>query len=106
MLESVTINLWECLTRLAAKHVPSEDPECDFGREKDAADMVSVCGKWGGFGSELSLTVDQTGTWRVCVFSHESSNQEVELLVTKFGHVWVNLRRETDGILDVRNVSF
>lgn len=105
-MESKTINLWECLTRLASNYVPSEDPECDFGTEKDAADMVSACGKWGGFGSELSLEVDQTGTWRVRVFCHETSDQEVELLVNRQGWVRVNRRRKQGDILDVRNVSF
>ena len=100
--ESKTINLWSCLVRLDDEHRKDQD----VGILEDASEFVEGCSKWGGFGSELSLEVDQFGNWKVRVFSHESSNQEVELLITKFGHVRVNRRRESDGILDVRNVSF
>ena len=96
-----TINLWELLTTA----------ETEFERSNDrpafekAAQIVAQASKSHGFGNELSLAVDDNGTWTVKIFNCYNADDHVEMRVTRSGGVSVT-RKVTGAVEDTRTVRF
>ena len=105
MTQSASINLWECLTALQRQH--EKDPDNSLGIHADAAEMVRQCSLAGGFGSELTLDVDEFGTWHIRIFHHQSENGEcVELSVWRHGAVKVERVTMNRDVKDTRVIRF
>ncbi len=81
MTKSEHINLWSAMTSLKGK---------DLSQSDAAEKVVKMADTTNGFASELSLEVDEYGTWRVRLFSHDDDNHDfVEISLTSAGAVKV-----------------
>jgi hypothetical protein len=96
-MKSEHINLWSAMTSLEGK---------DLSQSDAAEKVVKMADATCGFASELSLKVDEHGTWCVRLFRHDESSDSVELSVSKNGIVTVTkCESYPSGLTDRRSVS-
>ena len=98
MTKSENINLWSAMTSLKGRDLASSDA---------AEKVVKMADTTCGFASELSLEVDEHGTWRVRLFSHDDNNHGfVELALNRHGSVTVTRDMPlSSGVSEKRSIN-
>ncbi len=94
------VNLWELITTVAGRDLPNSD-KCQAIKE--------LCGVVPGFGTELTLTVNDDGSWEIRVFPHDDENyggNEISLLIYVSGALVIKRKRVRDGVWEERQLSF
>jgi len=88
------VNLWECLTKLGN--------DCDYSQYDEINEILKKDGS--GFGNELSLEVNDHGTWIIKIFGTDGGN-EITLSIIRNGRI--SVERTIDGeICDTRRITF
>ncbi len=93
------VNLWELITIVANK-------KHDLPGQEKCESLQTLCGRVGGFGTELAMEVDEIGNWTVSIFSHENGGGEIKLIVSKRGDITVSRMRPLDDMVDRRSIAF
>lgn len=95
--KSAEINLWSLMVSSKGK---------DFAGADKAAEVVGLAGAAGGFCSEINLTVDSNGTWRISLTCHDDIDNSIELTVLRSGNLSVERTRSVHDVREQRRVSF
>ncbi len=96
MTKSEHINLWSAMTSLEGRDLSASDA---------AEKVVKMADTTCGFASELSLEVDEHGTWRVRLFRHDDIDS-VELVLSPHGNVVVTREKSwSSGVTEKRSIN-
>lgn len=90
------VDLWGLITSAANKDLPNS---------QQCKELKEMCAKAHGFVSELTLKVNEYGTWEVRLFQHDGDNA-VTLAVSPNGRVNCERQRSDCDLTEHRSVSF